>query len=200
MSRNLLLLVLVIAATVRADLGAAQGVFPLSFEGRGSMAFATGDFPTGATTAGGASSGWGVGVSAAYSFIPGLAIYAGLDRFTFGVSDDAQLPADAEFVDNGFVAGARARLPLPMAATPWVRGGALFRTLQVRGGGVDGGADPRSDRSPGFEVGGGVDIPLGMVLSFTPSVLYRSYRPEFGGEGERNVRYIDAGVGMRVRL
>jgi hypothetical protein len=200
MSRILLLLVLVIAGTARADVAAAQGAFPLSFEGRGSLGFATGDFPTGATTVGGASSGWGVGVSAAYAFIPGLSIYGGLDRFTFGAADDTQLPAGAEFVDNGFVVGAKANLPLPMAAIPWVRAGAMFRTLQVRGGGADGAADPRSDRSPGFEVGGGIDIPLGMVISFTPGVLYRSYRPEFGGDGGGNVRYIDAGVGMRVRI
>ncbi len=43
----------------------------------------------------------------------------------------------------------------------------------------DGGFTASSDMGLGFQVAGGLDIPLGQVLSFSPSVRYQSYNAEF---------------------
>ena len=43
-------------------------------------------------------------------------------------------------------------------------------------------------------------IPLGLVLSFTPGVTYRSYTPDFGGSGGNSVKYVDVSIGLRARI
>jgi hypothetical protein len=75
-----------------------------------------------------------------------------------------------------------------------VRGGVLFHDVELSG------VDEKSDRSTGFEVGAGVDIPLGFVLSFTPGVLFRSYTPSFDGTDDGKVQYFDLSVGLKASL
>ena len=174
-------------------------VLPVALEARGGLAFPLNDFPTGGAGGGeGAQAGAGFGVNASFSFLPGLAVYGGWDRYAFGVDTEGGAGEDAEFVDKGFAVGGLLSLPVATLAgvSPWVRGGALFRTLDLS----DGGADLGSERSTGFEVGGGVTIPLGLVLSFTPGVTYRAYSPQFGDDSEGSVKYVDVSLGLRARF
>lgn len=168
----------------------AQAVLPFSFEVRGGLGVKTEEFrQNDASTT--ASTGVGVGANAAFDFLPGMAVYAGYDRYAFsldGASED-------EYIDQGFVAGARVTPPIALfGLRPWVRAGALFHTLELTSG-------DKSGRSTGFEVGGGVDIPLGFVLSFTPGVIYRQYSPDYGDDAnDGKVSYFDFSMGLKARL
>ena len=192
---TLALLALGVAGATPAE---AQ-LLPFAVEARGGLAFPLDDFPTDA--AGGteaAEGGVGVGVNGSFTFFPGLAVYGGWDRYAFGVDAASGAAEDAEFVDQGFVVGGQLSLPLGalVGVSPWVRGGALFRTLEL----ADGGAELQSERSTGFELGGGVTIPLGLILSFTPGVTYRTYKPDFGEGSDGAAKYIDVSLGLRARI
>lgn len=197
-------LILAGAALGAASPAAAQSALPLSFEGRGEFAFPTGDFADGDAVDNGA----GFGVSAMFRVLPMVGVYAGYERHTFSGDEEGGEfgNVDAELIDSGFSAGAQLMLPLALAgASPWVKGGVLFHTAEFSGSveGVPGGVDFKSDRSTGFEVGAGVEIPLGMVLSFTPGVVYRSYKPtfeDFGGDTEDAISHLSVGMGLRFRL
>jgi len=197
-SSGLLAVALVAAAEVQA-----QGILPFSVEARGGLAFPTTDFPTGNGGVGEAENGVGFGVNATFSFLPGIAVYGGWDRVTFGAGDNVGGGSESEFVDQGFAVGGKLSLPLGLlvGVSPWVKGGALIRTLDLQGDdGVSLFADDESGRSTGFEVGAGVDIPLGLVLSFTPGVTYRTYKPDFGGTSDNSVSYVDVSLGLRARI
>ena len=196
--------VVALLVSTRAD---AQGVLPLTFEGRAGIAFPRGEFPIGSRGgANAAETGVGFGGNASFNFLPGVAIYGGWDRYTFGADGEGILGSDeAEFVDEGFVVGGKLSMPIGFLTgfSPWVRGGALFRTLEVTGdeGTVQVGDHLKSSRSTGLEVGGGLEIPLGLVLSFTPGVIYRSFEPDFGETGaDEKVSYLDVSLGLKVRL
>lgn len=191
--------------TMLSATAASAQILPLSFEGRGELAFPTGDFAEGDAL----ENGVGFGVSAMFKPIPLLGIYGGYERHSFAISDDAGIGnIDADIVDSGFSVGAQLSLPLAMltGVSPWVKGGAIFHTLEldINDEDLDGtGLQTESERSTGFEVGAGLDIPLGMVLSFTPGVIYRTYSPEAEGgntQEDNNVSHVSVGLGLRFRL
>jgi hypothetical protein len=172
---------------------------------RGGLGFPTGDFPTrGLVAQEAVESGAGFALRGTYRVIPALGVYAGFERYSFGVDEEEAAGPDLNFVDSGFSAGAQLSLPLGMitGVSPWVRGGAIFHIFDYELE-EDAGANPdtSSDRTLGFEAGAGVDIPLGLILSFTPGVTYRSYEPQFEGltNGER-LSYLAVEMGLRVRL
>lgn len=185
-----------VAALLAVSEVQAQGILPFSLEARGGLAFPTGDFPGGE-----AENGVGFGVNATFNFLPGVAVYGGWDRATFGAGDGVLGGGDAEYVDQGFAVGGKLSLPLAMMGmSPWVKAGALIRELDLEG---DDGASlflgDGPGRSTGFEAGLGVDIPLGLVLSFTPGVTYRTYKPDFGNN-DASVSYVDVSLGLRARI
>lgn len=192
-------------ALLVAPAAPAQQILPVSLEVRGGLGFPMGDFPTrGLVAQEAVESGDGFALRGTYNLIPLLGVYAGFERYSFGVDEEEAAGPDLNFVDSGFSAGAQLSLPLAMLAgvSPWIRGGAIFHILDYELeeiAGVE--ANTSSDRTLGFEAGAGVDIPLGQVLSFTPGVTYRSYEPQFDGltDGER-LSYLAVEMGLRVRL
>jgi hypothetical protein len=184
---------LLVGSALVASGASAQSVLPLSFEVRGGLGVKTEEFrpsDEGITTA---SGGVGFGANAAFDFLPGVAVYAGYDRYSFNADIEG---VDAEYIDQGFVVGGRftPRAGALLGFNPWVRGGVLFHDLQLTM------LDDESERSTGFEVGGGIDIPLGLVLSFTPGVIYRQYEPDFGDTEAAKVSYFDISLGLKARL
>jgi opacity protein-like surface antigen len=87
-----------------------------------------------------------------------------------------------------------------------VRGGLLYHTLDLDVDGTvadeiicDGDCD--SDASLGFEVGGGLDFPLGRKVSVTPAVRYTSYEADFGdADDDPTISSVVLDVGLRIRL
>lgn len=180
----------------------AQISLPLSVEVRGAAAFPTGDFGDNDVI----DTGYGFEVIGKYAVTPGLAIYGGYDRFSFGLDEDIE--TDTDVTDSGFVLGGQLSLPLSGMTrfTPWLRAGAIYNQLSIEGSENNVSVKIESDRSLGFEVGGGLAIPLGQVVSITPGVRYRAYSADFDfsdfGEDENStdVSYITAGVGLSFRF
>lgn len=167
---------------------AAQGM--LGVEVRGGAAFPTGDLKDLMN----AETGVSYGVTATLQAIPMLGIYAGYERAEFGV-DDA-LDADASLTDQGFAAGGK--LSLPLGATglgPWVRAGAVYNQLSGDSDSAQGTFE--DERKLGFEVGAGLTFPLGMVVSVTPGIRYRTYGSDRSVGGDNlNVSYLVADLGL----
>src|ERR1700741_3142263 len=134
---------------------------PFAFEGRAGVAVPTGDLGDAAGT------GFAVGGSITYHALPLVGLYAG--------ASPAQFPADADdgdFKDAGFEVGARIGIPTPLIPIdPWIKAGAVFHQLELRGTA----ADDFDDWGTGFEVGAGLGFGFGPI-SITPGVTYVSYK------------------------
>jgi opacity protein-like surface antigen len=171
-----------------AGTASAQARLPLSVGISGEAAFPTGDF------ADNVENGVGFTASAALQLVPGFAAYGSYSRTTFGVDG----VDDVDVIDQGFSAGLTASLGggLVGRAQPYVGAGLLFHELEDDNGNEFG------DAKMGFEVGAGVNFPLGRRISVSPSVGYRQYNVEgsFLGvpTGERNVSYLTGGIGLNL--
>jgi hypothetical protein len=174
-----------IAGTVLAAAAAeAQSPIPLSLEARAHAAVPTADLGTHAQT------GIGFGVSATVQLFPNYGLYGGWSRTEFDLDQ-----ADARAVDSGFSVGLTASYPglLGGGLAPWLGSGVLFHSLDV-----DGAAVPQGDAGIGFEVGGGVAVPLGPRVRITPGLGYRWYNAPFVGAASARISYLSAGVGLNA--
>lgn len=198
----------VLALSLAGNAHAQVAGLPLSIEVRGGAAFPTGD-DFGSDEAG-AETGYGFGANVFVGLTPLLGIYGGYSQFEFGADVDAvgldfDFPAgaDVDYRDNGFNLGAQVTFsPLSSLSgvTPWLRGGATLREFEIEVEDADVESSVSTDRDLGFEAGGGLNIPLGEVISVTPGVRYVSFDPEFDEDQPFEVRYIVADVGLQIRF
>jgi opacity protein-like surface antigen len=169
---------------------------PLSIEARGGVAFPTGDLGEADL-----NTGFGFQVGGILEVTPRLGVYAGYSRTEFEADDNI---VDASFIDSGLNAGVRASFAPVLGLTgaaPYVHGGLVYHQVELDVDGIDEDDLGESDYSLGFEVGGGLDFPLGRKVSVTPAVKYVRYEPEFDGEGsDGDVSYVALDVGLRIRL
>lgn len=178
----------------------AQGTAPstpLSIEIRGGAALPMGDLSD--DDEGGAETGYTFGANATFQATPMLGIYAGWTRSSFGVED----AEDVSIRDQGFEAGVKAMFGGgTMPVSPFVKGGVLFHTLSVAGEGEGVEAEVESDNAIGFEVGGGVAIPLGQRMSVTPALTYSKFSTDEEDEffGEVNVSGLRLDIGLNFRI
>lgn len=178
----------IVFATVAAALAASAGEakaqlpFPLSIEGRMDYAVPAGDFDDVVDE----GTSWSAGV--ALGLRPGLGLYATHSHTEFEIED-----ADAEVEDGGFSVGLTAALPTLSGVSPWVGAGLLFHHLEVDD------SDDGIDEDVGFEVGGGLAVPVARNVRLTPGVGYRQYSADAGLLlGELDVQYFTAGLGVNV--
>lgn len=161
---------------------------------RGDLAIPTGEDMEDAET------GFGLGVEGTIHFTPIFGLYASFSQFSFGIDeDDTEFRGD--FTDTGFGLGAHINIPVADApVSPWLRLGAIYNVFEVdlRAQGVN--LSFESDRELGFEVGGGLDYPLGdSGLLLQPAVRYRTHNPTFdafGATSDGTVAYFAVGVGV----
>jgi hypothetical protein len=164
---------------------AAQSSLPLSLEVR-----TDGAFPRGGAFEDRASTGIGLGVSAALQLVPNYALYGGYSRTTF----DLDGAGDARAVDSGFAVGLTRAFPLGGAPlVPWVGTGVIIHDLEVEG--VQNAA---GESRLGFEVGGGVAVPLTPQLRLTPGLAFRRYEAPFLASQRERISYFSAGVGLNL--
>jgi opacity protein-like surface antigen len=172
---------------------------PLSLEVRVGAGIPIGDF---ANQEPGieAEPGSAFGVSAAFHLNSVLAVYGGYSSTQFGCPRCESRGLDDSVVDSGFEFGAEAALPLRLAGfRPWIRAGGLYHELTFSGRGDQ----LSSDRSAGFEVGGGVAFAVLPVLWITPGIRYRTYSAELdlGGSFDQTVDVssiaLDVGLSLR---
>lgn len=186
MKKSMVSMVAVAAALAVAGTAQAQ-TSPFSVEVRAGLALPQGDDMEGI------ESGITVGADALYQINPMFAVYAGYNFNSFGV--DCEGDVDCEDADpsveiKGFDAGLRVNFPMT-GVTPFVRGGVVYNSFGLTVDGDGGDFDVETDEELGFEVGGGIELPLGQRLSFTPAVSYTSVE---------DASYIKVDAGLRIRL
>ena len=171
-----------------AEQAAAQ-VLPFAVEVRGGYAIPTGDLAEGD----GIEDGLGFGANLQLSIMPMIGVYAGWERYSFGVED----LDDASIIDSGFRGGLQFNAPLATftGVSPFVFGGAIYNSTEME----IGDESAESDSSVGFEVGGGVGIQLAPMFTLTPALRYRTHSSEFEGSDD-SVSYLSIDVGLKVGI
>jgi opacity protein-like surface antigen len=167
----------------------------LSLEGRAGVTLAVRDFGAGAR------SGLALDGTLAYQVFPSLSAYAGLSRDNFGCPKRAAPGDGCDANSEGFEVGARAQLT-GVRLTPWARGGVIYHHLERRMSPQGFPIAARSALALGYEIGGGIAVPITPSVALTPGIRYRAYGADFGnsfgtGPLQRDVRYFVADVGVR---
>lgn len=177
----------VVALSLVATEAKAQFSIPLSVEGRLDYAVPVRDFDDLADE----GMSWGAGVSLGVT--PGIGVYGTYSTTEFELADIE----DAEVQDEGFSVGLTAALPRVSGLAPWVGAGLVIHQFDFND--EDGDNDDGVDEDLGFEVGGGLAVPLGANIRLTPAIGYRQYGVDVGtllGTAEFDVSYFTAGVGV----
>ena len=159
----------------------------------------TGSFSTSAggtedPTLRGARAGAGYGLDAGIGS-PLVGFYASYDRINFGCASGGACGTSGKYKLSGVAGGVRIGVPLIPMIKPWAKAGITYneitRTLN--------GATSSTGKSPGYEVGAGVDIPvLFGFFSLTPQVRRVRQKLSLGGS-KRSADYYTFDIGFRVR-
>lgn len=188
----------VVLAAAAAIVGAAQleaqvvPSSPFSVEVRGGLALPQGDFGEDLET------GYTLGANVQFAVNPLLSLYAGYAYNSYSIDGVDDLDVN----DRGFNGGVQLNIPAAtLPVQPFVRGGLVYNELEFA---VEG-ASVNFDSQLGFEVGGGVAIPLGPRISFTPAVSYSRWsvdEEELDGSDldELDVTSVKVDVGLKIRI
>jgi len=161
----------------------------ISFEGRGGLAFPTGDFGDAA------DGGAGFAGDVFLNLNPNVSIYGG---YQYEMFDCAGCDGDG-FTSSGFEVGAKLLFARESGVLPWAKVGAIFNTLRFE----EGAFEAESDRSLGLQAAIGLDIPLGETISFSPALRYQALGADFDAAGgvvtvEEDVRSFSLDFGIHV--
>jgi len=133
-----------------------------------------------------------------------LGLYASIDRIQFECVNDP-CGASGRYKLSGASGGVRLGVPLFPLIKPWVKGGIVVHDLAGTPGDASG-TRIETIRRPGYEVGGGIDIPVAGIFSLTPQVRYirqrLKYRLEPAGTtatNARDVNYYTFDIAFRLR-
>ncbi len=176
---------------------------------RGSGSFPTGSFSeTQGSTADtaliqGAKNGFGYGLDVGLG-IGMFGLYAGFDHVQFDC-ETTTCRTDGKYTLQGVTVGLKVAVPMMSRLSPFVKGGVTFNDLQ---GGYGGSSSNRlsTDRTPGYEVGAGIDVSLLGLLSFTPQLRYigQNLKAKIPGvttpttATEQGVKYFTFDLGLAV--
>lgn len=134
---------------------------------RGGATQATETFTTTDLRTGGGFEGT-IGVRVA----PGTSIYGGWD-WQHRRAGTPLLGRTTDVEDTGYVLGARIEPDIASPVRPWIRGGALYNHVEIEDESGSRFAD--STHTWGWEVGGGLALPVGTSWSITPGLRYRRF-------------------------
>ena len=155
---------------VAVPLSVAAQRSPVSIEARAGLAF-----PSGALSSGqrdlAADLGFAVGMTALIEMGPELSLYGGWSRHGFGCPANFGCDVDGDFTSHGYEVGVEYILPHQTVMAPWLRAGATLHRFRYRAGTFETETDPAA----GFEIGGGVHIPLRDRLTLVPSLRFARY-------------------------
>ena len=158
--------VLVVTASLSAQ--------SISFGLRGSGSFPTGSFAqqqgsTNDELITGAKSGFGYGLDVGVGLGP-IGLYAGFDHVNFDCQTET-CQTDGKYTLQGVTAGVKLAMPMVSRFRPFVKGGVTFQDLK---GGYGSSASNvlTAERTPGYEVGLGLDYSLLGIVSLTPQARY----------------------------
>ena len=177
---------------------------------RGGAALPTGAFAEEGGTAeerlvSGAKTGFGYGLDAGINLGP-IGIYAGFDKMKFECSEESCAAQESKYKLQGVSAGVRLAVPLFPLVKPWVKAGVTFNELEAEFGSASSATAFTSERTPGYEVGAGVDISLGPFFSLTPQVRYIGQKLDYkipgvtsGDTSTHAANYYTFDLGLRIR-
>ena len=174
--------------------------WPAAAQGRWSWELDAGPAIPTATLAGAdLETGFGFGANVRYRLQPHLSAYAGWEWHRFRTDD--LLGADALHVeDTGYTFGLRFEHPFRGRTAAWVRAGGLANHMELE---LDDDVVGDTGHGLGYEVGGGLAIPLGRRTTVTPGVRYRSFERHLevnGGTASGRLSYVTIGAGIAVRF
>lgn len=196
--------VTVAAAVVLMPLRAvsAQGLYAGVRAGAG---MPTGTFSENPTATGnaallrGATPGLGYGLDAGFGGAGLIGIYASYDDIKFDCRSEA-CASSGKYELKGYAAGVRASVPLVTLLKPWAKAGITYNEMTGTVGSGAPAVSVKTGKSPGYEVGAGVDIPiLAGFGSLTPQVRYVKQRLNPNDTGKRDANYYTFDIGFRIR-
>jgi len=117
----------------------------------------------------GAKNGFGYGLDASVGVGP-IGVYASFDHIKFDCQT-ATCQSDGKYTLQGATAGVLLAVPGMSRFRPYVKGGVTFHDLQ---GGYGGSSSNvlTTDKTPGYEVGVGLDYSLLGIVALSPQVRY----------------------------
>jgi hypothetical protein len=180
----------------------------ISFGLRGSGSFPTGSFAqqqasTNDELITGAKSGFGYGLDVGLGLGP-IGLYAGFDHIKFDCQTET-CQTDGKYTLQGVTAGVKLAMPMVSRFRPFVKGGVTFQDLK---GGYGSSASNvlTAERTPGYEVGVGVDYSLLGIVSLTPQARYigQKFKPKIPGvvtpetSNAQGANYFTVDLGLSV--
>jgi hypothetical protein len=187
----------ILSLAVLAALGAP---WPAAAQGRWAWGLDAGTAVPTARLAGAAlETGFGFGANARYTLYPHLAAYAGWEWHRFRT--EGLVAGDAVHLeDTGYTFGLLHDFPLRGRTRGWLRAGGLANHLEVE---QEGDVIGDTRHGLGYEVGGGVAVPLGRRTTLTPGVRYREVARDLRvGDEVRSgtLSYVTISVGVVARF
>jgi opacity protein-like surface antigen len=193
-------LIVFVAATLPAQ--------SISIGIRGTGSFPTGSFAQQQTSANaelieGAKSGFGYGLDVVVGVGP-IGVYGGFDHIKFDCQTDT-CQSDGKYTLQGVTAGVKLAMPMVSRFRPFVKGGVTFQDLQG-GYGSSSSNVLTTDRTPGYEVGVGLDYSLLGIVSLSPQARYigQKFKAKIPGVSTptvstaQGVNYFTFDVGLSV--
>lgn len=133
-----------------------------------------------------------------YRFAQHTGVYAGWGWNRFG-ADNSFAGSDVCFEETGYVMGLQYKRALGSSPVSWyLRAGALYNHIETEN--ADGDIINDTGHGWGWQLAGGIDLPLGKSWSLTPGVKFNSLTPETSFDGttrQLDYRYLQVRVGIR---
>lgn len=132
-----------------------------------------------------------------YRFMPHLGVYAGWGWNKFA-ADKSAIGADLDFEETGYVVGLQFKHPIgssPMSY--YVRAGGLYNHIEVEND--EGDIIHDTGHGFGWQLAGGIDIPLGKNWSLTPGVKFNALSRDLDEDGVStalDLNYLSVRVGI----
>lgn len=187
-----------------ASAASAQSIY-VGLRGTGSIP--TGSFADAGTTSNneviaGAKNGFGYGLDVGMG-IGMFGVYGGFDHVKFDC-ETTTCQSDGKYTLQGVTVGVKLSPPISSRLHPFVKGGVTFNDLQGGYGGQSSNG-LTTDKTPGYEVGVGVDYSLLGLLSLSPQVRYigQNFKAKIPGVSgtttdNQGVNYLSFDLGLSV--
>ena len=172
---------------------------------RAGVGMPTGTFSENPTATGngallrGASPGLGYGLDAGFGGAGLIGIYASYDDIRFDCRSEA-CASSGKYELKGYAAGVRASVPLMTLLKPWAKAGITYSEMTGTVGSGASALSVKTGKSPGYEVGAGVDIPILLgFASLTPQVRFIREKLNQNNAGKRDANYYTFDIGFRIK-
>jgi opacity protein-like surface antigen len=141
--------------------------------------------------------GLGVEGTFAYKFMPHLAAYAGWSWNKFS-ADKSFAGNNVDFEETGYCFGLQFIHPIPNSKISYMaKGGGTYNHIETENS--VGKVINDTDHGFGWQIGGGITIPVGKRWFLAPEIRYRSLSRDIRIEGVTtpvDLNYISAGIGI----